>query len=135
METKQNDCYYKVNGKMIGLKVIDSEILYSFKDVCDLMNVMPKERTTIGRKVKPFAQKINTNKDNEKIELNTFVNKNGLLFMINYISSLKKYFYYYKFYKIITGNNLLKDVLTNNINNLFNILNADQLINNFKKNK
>ena len=134
METKQND-YYEVNGKKINIKSIESNNLYSFKDVCDLMNVEPKERTTIGRKVKPFATKINTNKDNEKIELNTFVNTNGLLFMINYISSFKKYFYYYKFYKMITGNNLLKDLLTNNINNIFNILKADQLINDFKKNK
>lgn len=134
MEIK-NECYYEVNGKRISSKVINLETLYSFKDICDLMNVAPKERTTIGRKVKPFATKVNMNKDNEKVELNTFVNKNGLLFMINYISSIKKYFYYYKFYKIITGNNLLIDVLTNNIDNIFNILNADQLINNLKKNK
>ena len=36
--------------------------MYSFKDICDFMNIEPKERTRIGRKVKPMLKRLNCTK-------------------------------------------------------------------------
>ena len=68
--------------------------MYSFKDICDFMNIEPKERTRIGRKVKPYAEKIKLYED-DKEKTFTYVTKTGVLYMIRCLTGIKKYFYYY----------------------------------------
>ena len=80
--------------------------MYSFKDICDFMNIEPKERTRIGRKVKPYAEKIKLY-EGDKEKTFTYVTKTGVLYMIRCLTGIKKYLYYYffvyNFNSIISG--------------------------------
>ena len=102
--------------------------MYSFKDICDFMNIEPKERTRIGRKVKPYAQKITINEDG-KDKIFTYVNKTGVLYMVKCLTGIKKYFYYYLLYNKLNNRNFFIDMLKNNIKNSFNLFKIDQIIN------
>ena len=102
--------------------------MYSFKDLCDFMNIEPRERTRIGRKVKPYAQKITINEDG-KDKIFTYVNKTGVLYMVKCLTGIKKYFYYYLLYNKLNNRNFFIDMLKNNIKNSFNLFKIDQIIN------
>ena len=94
--------------------------MYSFKDMCDFMNIEPKERTRIGRKVKPYSNKITINIGG-KDQLFTYVNKQGILLMIHCLTSKMKYIYYYLLYNKLTGKNLIIDCLMRKLSNSFNL--------------
>ena len=106
--------------------------MYSFKDICDFMNIEPKERTRIGRKVKPYAEKIELNED-DKEKTFTYVTKTGVLYMIRCLTGVKKYLYYYLLYNKLNGRNLIVDTLFGKVVGHFNLFKIDQIINIKKK--
>ena len=106
--------------------------MYSFKDVCDFMNIEPKERTRIGRKVKPYAEKIKLYED-DKEKTFTYVTKIGVLYMIRCLTGVKKYLYYYLLYNKLNGRNLIVDALFGKVVGHFNLFRIDQIINIKKK--
>ena len=118
----------KIRKNQIEEMYYNNEKLYSFKDLCDFMNVEPKERTRIGRKVKPYATKITINID-EKDKIFTYVNKTGVLYMIKCIEGIKKYLYYYLLYNKLNNVNLLFNIIFGKINDSFNLFKIDKIIN------
>ena len=106
--------------------------MYSFKDVCDFMNIEPKERTRIGRKVKPYAEKIKMYED-DKEKTFTYVTKIGVLYMIRCLTGVKKYLYYYLLYNKLNDRNLIVDALFGKVVGHFNLFRIDQIINIKKK--
>ena len=106
--------------------------MYSFKDLCDFMNIEPKERTRIGRKVKPYAEKIKLY-EGDKEKTFTYVTKTGVLYMIRCLTGIKKYFYYYLLYNKLNGRNLIIDALFGKVVGHFNLFRIDQIINIKKK--
>lgn len=106
--------------------------MYSFKDLCDLMEIEPKERTRIGRKVKPYAEKIKLYED-DKEKTFTYVTKTGVLYMIRCLAGIKKYFYYYLLYNKLNDRNLIVDALFGKVVGHFNLFRIDQIINIKKK--
>lgn len=106
--------------------------MYSFKDLCDFMNIEPKERTRIGRKVKPYAEKITINEDG-KDKVFTYVTKIGVLYMIRCLTGIKKYFYYYLLYNKLNDRNLMFDFISGKVIGHFNLFRIDQIINIKKK--
>ena len=106
--------------------------MYSFKDLCDLMEIEPKERTRIGRKVKPYAKKIKLY-EGDKEKTFTYVTKTGVLYMIRCLTGIKKYFYYYLLYNKLNDRNLIVDALFGKVVGHFNLFRIDQIINIKKK--
>lgn len=106
--------------------------MYSFKDICDFMNIEPKERTRIGRKVKPYAEKIKLYED-DKEKTFTYVTKIGVLYMIRCLTGVKKYLYYYLLYNKLNDRNLIVDALFGKVVGHFNLFRIDQIINIKKK--
>ena len=106
--------------------------MYSFKDLCDLMEIEPKERTRIGRKVKPYAEKINIY-EGDKEKTFTYVTKIGVLYMIRCLTGIKKYFYYYLLYNKLNDRNLIFDFVSGKVIGHFNLFRIDQIINIKKK--
>ena len=106
--------------------------MYSFKDLCDLMEIKPKERTRIGRKVKPYAEKIKLY-EGDKEKTFTYVTKTGVLYMIRCLTGIKKYFYYYLLYNKLNDRNLIIDALFGKVVGHFNLFRIDQIINIKKK--
>lgn len=106
-----------VLGKNVQTIYENDVIMYSFKDLCNLMNVIPKERTRLGRKAKCFAKKHDTNlgKEDLKEDFNTFINKNGILLILDNLSFIKKYYYYISIYKLISKRNIIHDLFTNEL--------------------
>ena len=131
MNTNHENAYV-IGKNHVWFKVVDKEILYSFKDLCDLFNVIPKERTRLGRKVKPYSTKI-TITENGKDMTCSFVNKNGILLMLSCLSFIKRNIYFVKLYKIVTGKSLFKYLIKFSINKSFNIYKSDKILNNLKK--
>ena len=103
-----------VLGKNVQSIYENGVIYYSFKDLCNLIKIVPKERTRLGRKVKCFAKKYNTNLsiEDSKEDFNTFINKNGILLILDNLSFIEKYYYYVFIYKLISKNNIIIDLLT-----------------------
>ena len=106
--------------------------MYSFKDLCDLMEIKPKERTRIGRKVKPYAKKIKLY-EGDKEKTFTYVTKTGVLYMIRCLTGIKKYLYYYLLYNKLNDRNLIVDTLFRKVVGHFNLFRIDQIINIKKK--
>ena len=106
--------------------------MYSFKDLCDLMEIKPKERTRIGRKVKPYAKKIKLY-EGDKEKTFTYVTKTGVLYMIRCLTGIKKYLYYYLLYNKLNDRNLIVDALFGKVVGHFNLFRIDQIINIKKK--
>ena len=106
--------------------------MYSFKDLCDLMEIEPKERTRIGRKVKPYAKKVKLY-EGDKEKTFTYVTKTGVLYMIRCLTGIKKYFYYYLLYNKLNDRNLIVDTLFRKVVCHFNLFRIDQIINIKKK--
>ena len=106
--------------------------MYSFKDICDFMNIEPKERTRIGRKVKPYAEKIKLYED-DKEKTFTYVTKTGVLYMIRCLTGIKKYLCYYLLYNKLNDRNLIVDALFGKVVGHFNLFKIDQIINIKKK--
>ena len=106
--------------------------MYSFKDLCDLMEIEPKERTRIGRKVKPYAKKIKLY-EGDKEKTFTYVTKTGVLYMIRCLTGIKKYLYYYLLYNKLNDRNLIVDTLFRKVVGHFNLFRIDQIINIKKK--
>lgn len=127
-----NENGYVIGKNKVLFKIVNGETLYSFKDLCDLFNVVPKERTRLGRKVKAYATKI-TIIENDKDMTYSFVNKNGILLLLSCLSFIKRNIYFIKLYKFITGKSLLKDLLMFKIDKSFNIYKSDKILNNLKK--
>ena len=94
--------------------------MYSFKDLCDLMEIEPKERTRIGRKVKPYAKKITINID-DKDKVFTYVDKSGILLMLRCLKNKMKYICYYFLYNKLIGRNLILDYLKGNLSDSFDL--------------
>lgn len=131
MNTNHENAYV-IGENQVWFKIVNGETIYSFKDLCDLFNVIPKERTRLGRKVKSYSTKI-TITENGKDMTYSFVNKNGILLMLSCISFIKRNIYFIKLYKFITGKSLLKDLLKFKIDKSFNIYKSDKILNNLKK--
>ena len=106
--------------------------MYSFKDLCDLMEIEPKERTRIGRKVKPYAKKVKLY-EGDKEKTFTYVTKTGVLYMIRCLTGIKKYLYYYLLYNKLNDRNLIVDTLFRKVVGHFNLFRIDQIINIKKK--
>lgn len=80
---------------MIGKKSIDNNLFYVFKDVCDILNIKPKDRTRYGRMAKKFAKKISKLDENGKELLITYINTLGvyvILSEMNFINKIKSIF-------------------------------------------
>ena len=94
--------------------------MYSFKDLWDLMEIEPRERTRIGRKVKPYAKKITINID-DKDKVFTYVDKSGILLMLRCLKNKMKYICYYFLYNKLIGRNLILDYLKGNLSDSFDL--------------
>ena len=74
-----------ISGKKISIeKVADSKGFknyYSFKDVCDLLDVESKERSSLGRRIRFETIKIAFKNKNGTIKDRTYVNLKGVVIL------------------------------------------------------
>lgn len=68
----------------IKKEIINSATYYSFKDLCNIIGIEPKERTRLGRKLTPYSFKITK----DKLTMN-YITESGIKFLINEYGLLK----------------------------------------------
>lgn len=78
-------------GKKINVEKNDyGKKYYSFKDVCDLLDIESKDRTNLGRKIRQETIKIQFKNKNGTIKDKTYCNINAVVIMCDFSDNKKK---------------------------------------------